>query len=239
MGSCFITRRGGGTSKAYAVIGVTYPTGSTCTCTDGTKTLSLKNTSGQGLFIIPYAATWTVTATNGTNTKSQSVEITTEGQSVRVELTYELVLYENGVLYNESLSGGLLLNGETFTIKNPIAISVERTYFGSGSHEWSGSHNLGTANAMSVGEYSNFCINVTKNSGGEATVLMCAASAVLDEVQEANQGIISSLDISALNVLGEFKMPLDGLSATDVYLGVKVAGAPTARQISLNKIWLE
>ena len=228
---------GGG--KAFAAISVTYPAGSTCTCTDGTKTLKLKNTSGQGFFLIPYAATWTVTATDGTNTKSESVEITTEGQRASVKLIYELVLYENGALYNESLSGGLLLNGETFTIKNPIAISVERTYFGSGSHEWSGSHNLGTANAMSVGEYSNFCINVTKNSGGEATVLMCAASAVLDEVQEANQGIISSLDISALNVLGEFKMPLDGLSVTNVYLGVKVAGAPTARQISLNKIWLE
>lgn len=225
--------------KTFAAISVTYPAGSTCTCTNSTKTLTLKNTSGQGFFLIPYAATWTVTATDGTNTKSESIEITTEGQTVSLKLIYELVLYENGALYNESLSGGLLLNGETFTIKNPIAISVKRTYFGQGSHKWSGSQNLGTANAMSVGEYSNFCINVTKNSGGEAIVLMCAASAVLDEVQEANQGIISSLDISALNVLGEFKMPLDGLPATDVYLGVKVAGAPTARQVSINRIWLE
>lgn len=68
---------------------------------------------------------------------------------------------------------------------------------------------------------------------------MCAASAVLDQVQEANQGIISSLDISPLNVLGEFKMSLDGLSATDVYLGVKVGGFNPARQISINRIWLE
>ena len=228
---------GGG--KAFAAISVTYPAGSTCTCTDGTKTLKLKSTSGQGFFLIPYAATWTVTATNGTDTKSENIEITTEGQSVSVELIYELVLYENGGLYNESLSGGLLLNAETFTIKNPIALSAYRTYFGQGSHEWSGSHNLGTAKAMSVGEYSNFCINVTKNSGSLTTVLMCAASKVLDEVTEANQGIISSLDISPLNVLGEFKMPLDGLSVTDVYLGVKVAGANPARQISINKIWLE
>lgn len=228
---------GGG--KAFAAISVTYPAGSTCTCTDGTKTLKLKGTSGQGFFLIPYAATWTVTATDGTNSKSQSVEITSEGQSVSVTLIYELVLYENGALYNESLSGGLLLNGETFTIKNPIAISAYRTYFGQGSHKWSGSQNLGTANAISVSEYSNFCINITKNSGSLTTVLMCAASAVLDEVTEANQGIISSLDISPLNVLGEFKMPLDGLSATDVYLGVKVAGANPAREISINKIWLE
>ena len=75
MGEAFITRRGGGTSKAFAVIGVTYPAGSTCTCTDGTKTLTLKDTGGQGFFLIPYAAVWTVTASDGTNTKSQSVEI--------------------------------------------------------------------------------------------------------------------------------------------------------------------
>ena len=119
---------GGG--KAFAAISVTYPAGSTCTCTDGTKTLKLKSTSGQGFFLIPYAATWTVTATNGTDIKSENIEITTEGQSVSVELIYELVLYENGGLYNESLSGGLLLNAETFTIKNPIALSAHKTYFG-------------------------------------------------------------------------------------------------------------
>ena len=155
----------GVSNKPYAVIGVTYPSGSTCTCTNGSKMLTAKDTSGKALFVIPSAGTWTVTATDGTNTKSKSVEITTEGQTETVTLLYELVLYENGALYNESLSGGLLLNAETFTIKNPIAISAYRTYFGSGSHNWSDSQNLGTANAISVSEYSNFCINVTKNSG--------------------------------------------------------------------------
>ena len=104
MGTCFITRRGGGTSKAFAVIGVSYPAGSICTCTDGTKTLKLKNTSGQGLFIIPYAATWSVTATDGTNTKSESVEITSEGQSVSVTLLYAVYYYNNGDI--NSLTGG-------------------------------------------------------------------------------------------------------------------------------------
>ena len=227
-----------GGAPLYAVIAVTYPSGSICTC--GGK--AAKDTSGYALFPVK-AGTYTVECHTVDNSKSKSTSVTVtesdRGKSLSVMLLYELVLYENGVLHNESLSGGLLLNGETFTIKNPIAISVKRTYFGSGSHEWSGSQNLGTAKAMSVSEYSNFCINVTKNSGSLTTVLMCAASAVLDEVWEANQGIISSLDISPLNVLGEFKMPLDGLSATDVYLGVKVAGADPARQISINRIWLE
>ena len=89
----------GGTGKAFAVIGVTYSAGFVCTCTDGTKTLTLKDTGGQGFFLIPYAATWTVTATDGTNTKSESVEITSEGQSESVALEYRNDYYINGVKY--------------------------------------------------------------------------------------------------------------------------------------------
>ena len=87
-----------GGAKAFAVIGVTYPAGSVCTCTDGTKTLTLKDTGGQGFFLIPYAAAWTVTATDGTNTKSQSVEITSEGQSESVELNYAVDIFNGGAI---------------------------------------------------------------------------------------------------------------------------------------------
>lgn len=83
-------------SKLFAAIGVTYPAGSTVTCTNGTKTLTAKNTSGQWVFAIPEIGTWTVTATDGTNTKSQSVSITSEGQFESVELRYALVIIENG-----------------------------------------------------------------------------------------------------------------------------------------------
>ena len=85
-------------TPAYAVIGVIYPAGSTCTCTNDTKTLTLKDTSGQGFFLIPYAETWTVTCTDGTRTKSKNVRITANGQSVMVELTYEVFLFNNGVV---------------------------------------------------------------------------------------------------------------------------------------------
>lgn len=86
---------GSGGAKAFAVIGVTYSEGSVCTCTDGTKTLKLKDTSGQGFFLIPYAGTWTVTATDGTNTKSESIEITSDGQTELIQLDF-LVIYDNG-----------------------------------------------------------------------------------------------------------------------------------------------
>lgn len=85
-----------GGAKAFAVIGVTYPAGSVCTCSDGIKTLKLKDTGGQDFFLIPYAGTWTVTCTDGENKKSESVEITSEGQSVSVELSYETYIYKQG-----------------------------------------------------------------------------------------------------------------------------------------------
>lgn len=48
---------------------------------------------------------WTVTATDGSSTKSASVSITAEGQSESVTLTYELVLYRSGD-ENTAVTGG-------------------------------------------------------------------------------------------------------------------------------------
>ena len=94
---------GGGSTKLYACIGVTYPAGSVCTCTNGTKTLKAKGTSGTAIFNVPSTGTWTVTATNGDKTASKSVSITAEGQTVVVELLYTLEII-NGT--DTSVSGG-------------------------------------------------------------------------------------------------------------------------------------
>lgn len=94
MGEAFITRRGGGTP--YAVIGVTYPAGAVCTCTNGSLTLTAKDTGGRALFAIPEAGTWTVKAVKGSQTKSQTVSITAEGQVENVTLNYTLEVYNAG-----------------------------------------------------------------------------------------------------------------------------------------------
>lgn len=93
-----------GIGKIYAVIGVTYPSGSTCTCTNGSKTLTAKNTSGKAIFVIPSAGTWTVKAVSGSKSTSKTVSITAEGQVETVVLAYELVLFDNGDV--TSLTGG-------------------------------------------------------------------------------------------------------------------------------------
>ena len=79
---------GGGNTKVFAVIGVTYPEGSTCTATDGTTTLSAPDTSGTWACVVPNAGTWTLECTDGTDTATETVTITAEGQVETVEVDY-------------------------------------------------------------------------------------------------------------------------------------------------------
>ena len=86
---------GGGGGKLYAIIAVTYPEGSVCTCTNGTKTLKARDTSGKALFNVTVGE-WTVSCTDGSSTVSKSVTITYEGQVESVSLSYLLWLYNKG-----------------------------------------------------------------------------------------------------------------------------------------------
>ena len=90
-----------GTLALFAVISVTYPAGSVCTCTKGTKSYKAKNTSGLALFAVPEVGEWTITCSDGISTATKTVSITTEGQAENVTLTYELYLLQNGVQKTE------------------------------------------------------------------------------------------------------------------------------------------
>ena len=83
---------GGSSNSAWAYIGVTYPSGSTCSATNGSLTLNASGTSGLFVFQIPEPTstpeTWTVSCTNGTQTKSETVSVTSQYQNIVVTLTY-------------------------------------------------------------------------------------------------------------------------------------------------------
>ena len=87
---------GGGGSKVVASIVVTYPAGSTCTCTLGSKVLTAKDTSGKWVFGLPSTGNWVVKAVKGSQSASKAVSITAEGQSVSVELSYGIFLFKSG-----------------------------------------------------------------------------------------------------------------------------------------------
>lgn len=77
-----------------ATINITYPAGSTCTCSDGTMTFNAPDTSGTWACIVPNTGTWTISCTNGEDSTGKTVAITADGQTENVALSYTLVLYE-------------------------------------------------------------------------------------------------------------------------------------------------
>lgn len=87
---------GGGSKEVYAIISVSYPVDSICTCSDGVITLRARGTYGSFDFNVPYAGTWTVSCTNGTKTASKNVVITSDLRYTTVTLLYELVIYDAG-----------------------------------------------------------------------------------------------------------------------------------------------
>ena len=94
-----------------ATINITYPAGSTCTCSDGTTTLSAPDTSGTWACIVPNAGTWTAAATDGVENASESVSITTDGQTVAVELSYYTYLFKPNT-DTTNVTGGWQLNSK-------------------------------------------------------------------------------------------------------------------------------
>ena len=95
-----------------ATIHVTYPAGSTCTATDGVTTMTAPDTSGTWDCVVPNAAVWTVSCTDGSHTASKTVSITAEGQSESVKLTYKILWFSDGVLNGECES----INQETSVV---------------------------------------------------------------------------------------------------------------------------
>lgn len=111
-----------------ATINITYPAGSTCTCSDGTTTLSAPDTSGTWACIVPNAGTWTVTSTSGAETDSKAVTITTDGQSTSVELSYALFLFKPNAP-SDIIAGEWELTGNsTVTAKAELKVASVNNY---------------------------------------------------------------------------------------------------------------
>ena len=105
-----------------ATINITYPAGSTCTCSDGTTTLSAPDTSGTWTCIVPNAGTWTVSSTDGDKSKSADVVITADGQIESITLLYITYLFKDGETY-DSLTGGW--NGVVNAEKQALQLYAE------------------------------------------------------------------------------------------------------------------
>nr|DAI37981.1 MAG TPA: hypothetical protein [Caudoviricetes sp.] len=146
-----------GTLALFAAISVTYPAGSVCTCTKGTKSYKAKNTSGLALFAVPEVGDWTVSCTDGTQTASTTVTVTADGEAVNVKLAYDLRLFDNG---DEcaGVTGGWTNAGYTYSSMLPAPPEISdgriQLYGKSG-----GNTGIGTAQSIDLAGYSKLVID--------------------------------------------------------------------------------
>ena len=116
-----------GTGELRSVIAVTYPEGTICTCSNGTKILRARDTSGKALFNVTVGE-WTVSCAYGSLISSKTVSITEEGQGISVDIS-ECWLYNSGV-DNEAITGGWYATNENSNLVfNTVNLSANRKTF--------------------------------------------------------------------------------------------------------------
>ena len=233
---------GGGSTKLYACIGVTYPSGSTCTCTNGTKTLKAKGTSGTAIFNVPSTGTWTVTATNGDKTASKSVSITAEGQTENVTLAYEYVLYEAGK-QNVNFSNVSKSNGNGYTSLNFGSSSVSmKCYNGT----FSGTCIVAAigSDAIDASPYTTLKMTYSiSGPSGSGLSLSLSSNTTFSGYTALPAGAIASATKSATSDSGTLSVDLSKYTSKigSVYccVGLICSSYNGTSTMTVSKIWLE
>lgn len=176
-----------------ATINVTYPAGSTCTCSDGTTTLTAPNTSGSWTCIVYNAGTWTATATDGDKSKSADVVITTDGQTESVTLLYITHLFNNGDTC-DAITGGW---GTGSTSAGSASISGQQISIAANAQK---NFSCGPKNKIDVSEYKALSVTVDSISNGFLSVYLYATSISnpAAKVTTSTTGTVS-LDISSVS----------------------------------------
>lgn len=184
-----------------ATIDITYPAGSTCTCSDGTTTLSAPDTSGTWACIVPNAGTWTVSSTDGDKSKSADVVIITNGQTESVTLLYITYLFKDGETY-DSLTGGWggTVNAEKQALE--FLVAAGKTV------------NMATKSKVDMTDYSTISAKTDANIRGVSLLLIIedsfASSRPLAQAALATASDEVSLDIS--NITGSHLIRLASYS---------------------------
>lgn len=178
-----------------ATINITYPAGSTCTCSDGTTTLSAPDTSGTWACIVPNAGTWTATSTSGTETDSKAVTITTDGQSTSVELSYALFLFKPNAPSD-------IIAGEWEMPANS-AVTAEAELTVKSVNNFNGNRIISarTKGQIDLTEYSTLQATCKASGGSNTKLEVYSGSSVVASVAIGTDLTTVTVDISALSGL--------------------------------------
>lgn len=203
---------GGGPTAADAILTVTAPAGATVTATKGSATLSptlwtaaADATQECALFVISSAqfdssTPWTVTATSGTDTASDTVTISSNKQ-YDLWLSFGHYLYRNGDEFTSRTGGWAWANAGTGTyVNNTTAGQMEVTTTGSSYQTF-----LHTVNTVSVSEWSavkcliqtNKSLNVviSTDNGRQATAVVSQSTGTLSDFAEVTLDVSSQMGL--------------------------------------------
>jgi len=178
-----------------ATINITYPAGSTCTCSDGTTTLSAPDTSGTWACIVPNAGTWTVTSTSGKETDSKAVTITTDGQSTSVELSYALFLFKPNAP-SDIIAGEWEMPGNS-TVTAEAELVVKSVNYYNGNRLISAR----TKGQIDLTEYSTLQATCKASGGSNTKLEVYSGSSVVASAAIGTNLTTVTVDISALSGL--------------------------------------
>lgn len=178
-----------------ATINITYPAGSTCTCSDGTTTISAPDTSGTWACIVPNAGTWTVTSTSGTETDSKAVTITTDGQSTSVELSYALFLFKPNAPSDIIAGEWEMPENSTVTAEAELVVKPVNNFNSNGLIS------ARTKGQIDLTEYSTLQATCKASGGSNTKLEVYSGSSVVASAAIGTNLTTVTVDISALSGL--------------------------------------
>ena len=178
-----------------ATINITYPAGSTCTCSDGTTTLSAPDTSGTWACIVPNAGTWTATSTSETETDSKAVTITTDGQSTSVELSYALFLFK------PNAPSDIIAGEWEMPVNSTVTAEAELTVKSVNNYNGDRSISARTKGQMDLTEYSTLQATCKASGGSDTKLEVYSGSSVVASTAIGADLTTVTVDISALSGL--------------------------------------
>ena len=228
-----------------ATINITYPAGSTCTCSDGTTTLSAPDTSGTWACIVPNAGTWTAAATDGVENTSESVSITTDGQIVAIELSYLLWLYKSGNTYN-AVTGGWSVaeHGSTggsfdsvLTLNDDSMLLSTEVWGGSEAYANAFTNNSIDLTGVNTLKFKITGIGNTAYSDKEGNTHKFRFSLVVANERPTKQSPTFAADMKIL-ATGEYSV--DVSAVTTGYVGIWITtGGYIKTTLTISEIWGE
>lgn len=228
-----------------ATINITYPAGSTCTCSDGTTTLSAPDTSGTWACIVPNAGTWTAAATDGVENTSETVSITTDGQIVAIELSYLLWLYKSGNTYN-AVTGGWSVSKHSstdgsfdgvLTLNDDSMLLSTEVFGGSVAYANAFTNNSIDLTGVNTLKFKITGIGDTAYSGKDGNTHQFRFSLAVANERPTKQSPTFAADMKIL-ATGEYSVDVSALTAG--YVGIWITtGGYIKTTLTISEIWGE